>query len=1384
LESIASEVRAGRRNHILKSLDERGRAQELVRQQYSGRYPFELLQNANDAAADAGSSGRARFELTDGALIVADNGTGFGEDQIRAICGLGRSSKDPRKSVGYKGLGFKSVGEITSRPQIVSDGVAFEFDDHRVRKAVAETAGSLERSQRLPVYAFPFGIDEANLGPDARVVEQARADGFTTVLRLPLRAGVGRDEVEEHLVESLVPRLLLFLTGIEELELQGTRADFVSVIGREQHDRHDEVLLETNGTMEHWLVYRRWREVARELVEPIGDAWSQVERVQGAVAVPLGGDGRPTTETLFPLHVYFPTEEATGLPVIVHGDFALQLDRRQLGTNPEALPYNEWLGSVIAAFIADVVAPELATRYPNDIAAVAALSQRSTGTGMGQQCVAKCIEALRTSRFLPAIDGDLRVPAEALLLPEGVGDATRAHAHLDLTAMGRVLIPAVEGDSRVRSFLCDQLDVEEWSLDDVLDQIRPPSVDERTGFYKMLVDWAEGFGSRAFTTKLARVPCVSTATGDWVAPADGRVFFPRQRDDVEIPADLPVPIADVPPVEGLNAVLAGAGVRVFEWRELMRDYLLPLLVDHATDRALRQRAMRGLHAYYDSQRAGDPVLQRRIRDVLLPAATADALDRDLKPAGGLYFTSAWTGSSALETLYGPFNKIEFLATDPPQDSDHRAEEAAFMRWMGVADHPRVLEASAERDTYMTGSLSRHPHRTAGRAWDDWWSLPEVKETSRCPQDHPSSQRLQVSFVLDRFVELTTTSDAGRLFTLWTELAKNWGDIYKPATRAVFHCQHSGHGGERDRIASSLFWHLLQRTAWVPTMKGDDMQQVRPSQAWRLAHDTPKLVAKNVPVIDPRMLDGAGLSLALALGVTDAARPDPDDLCALLDDLCSDYEAEGETTREIHNAARWAMRTLNDVLVGQGDDFELSEVPLLARYRGEQLFTTEPVVASDPLLAETWEDYYPILDADRDLRRLHEALSLLVLDNPEHGVQITSVPHGVRDDLQDATEQLLAGAKPFLAAVAVANTPSREEDVIRGLKRLEVTACTDLVLRYTFRGTTIDRREATSYIAVRQESIRGAQRRNIGTAHLEVDPRSGAPDWYSFGPQLAQFLQVPTQGDAFAVLLTGSDDARRQYLTSRRIPLDAIDEMRAALDLPIDDELTDGVLDFLKEEPTPDPRPPDTETTSAAHGDAEASPGADNEPTGQGEREEPIPPVDPDAVTIHDVDAREVNQTSGGGGGGGLGPTGPVDHEKSDRRQREVGRRGEQAAFDAERKRVEAAGFDPSAVVWRSKRNPFAPYDIESIDTDGQRIFIEVKATSSDDPSDPFVISKSELLQALRHRSRFYIYRVTRTNTASPAVHRYQDPATLLAQGRADLRLSDARMRLGGQDLDG
>jgi hypothetical protein len=144
----------------------------------------------------------------------------------------------------------------------------------------------------------------------------------------------------------------------------------------------------------------------------------------------------------------------------------------------------------------------------------------------------------------------------------------------------------------------------------------------------------------------------------------------------------------------------------------------------------------------------------------------------------------------------------------------------------------------------------------------------------------------------------------------------------------------------------------------------------------------------------------------------------------------------------------------------------------------------------------------------------------------------------------------------------------------------------------------------------------------------------------------------------------------------------------------------------------------------------------------------------------------------------------VDHEAIDRRNRELGRRGEEVAVEAERRSLVLRGLDPMLVVWRSQVHPFAPYDIESLDEDGQRIYIEVKATTSSNPHDPFEISEAELLFALRKHSSYYVYRVTAVDSAAPRIFRFRDPLKWVKDGVAQVRISNARMSFGRADVEG
>ena len=127
---------------------------DQVAQEYRGRAVMELLQNAHDVLGDGGGGDRRQvtFVLNSSSeqpeLLIANSGRPFRREDFSGICQLAQSPKNPKKSVGNKGLGFRSVLELTTRPEIWSTAPA-EAD-----------------------IAFTFGFDPDVLEPIAQVAKQ------------------------------------------------------------------------------------------------------------------------------------------------------------------------------------------------------------------------------------------------------------------------------------------------------------------------------------------------------------------------------------------------------------------------------------------------------------------------------------------------------------------------------------------------------------------------------------------------------------------------------------------------------------------------------------------------------------------------------------------------------------------------------------------------------------------------------------------------------------------------------------------------------------------------------------------------------------------------------------------------------------------------------------------------------------------------------------------------------------------------------------------------------------------------------------------------------------------------------------------------------------
>jgi len=176
-------------NRALKQLAEHINAKEF-------HFIMELLQNAEDNDYST-KSPVIKFILKDDRLIVQNNEVGFYEQNIRAICDVGASTK--KKSEGYigeKGIGFKSVFKISDNPQIYSNGYSFCF-----RKS-----GNGQKVQLG--YVLPEWIQETPEDIDPKL----------TNIVLPFKRKKYQSFKKQ--LDGISPNLLMFLNKIKRIHIE------------------------------------------------------------------------------------------------------------------------------------------------------------------------------------------------------------------------------------------------------------------------------------------------------------------------------------------------------------------------------------------------------------------------------------------------------------------------------------------------------------------------------------------------------------------------------------------------------------------------------------------------------------------------------------------------------------------------------------------------------------------------------------------------------------------------------------------------------------------------------------------------------------------------------------------------------------------------------------------------------------------------------------------------------------------------------------------------------------------------------------------------------------------------------------------------------------
>ncbi len=413
-----------------------------VASDYRGRLVYELLQNADDAMESSESNAdRVVFLITDDAFWMANSGRPLTDADVQGLCGLGASSKvDPagtkRASIGHKGLGFKSVLEITDAPAIYSRTHSFRLGEREARPHVEALWDELDSTPppAVPAMRFPSVIGEED---DEDRWPALRDSGLNAAFQFLLREEFASDQREglTALLLGLPLTTVLFLKHLESVEVRVDRE------GRSEHRvwkisrtiQRDGEWVPVPGLGDSGL-YRVTVSssagesaafyIAHDAKVPIGPnreglsgpAWQGVDLTEVSIAVLENDpdDGMPMEWRRF--HVFLPTEERCPYPMLVNGAFSTDLSRQHIRVRSERGDYNSHLVREAARLFVNQMLPELQRDGASRVLAALDRGEDRDG-GEAANLLHDClVDSLADEPLIPTESGHLR-PIQECVLP-------------------------------------------------------------------------------------------------------------------------------------------------------------------------------------------------------------------------------------------------------------------------------------------------------------------------------------------------------------------------------------------------------------------------------------------------------------------------------------------------------------------------------------------------------------------------------------------------------------------------------------------------------------------------------------------------------------------------------------------------------------------------------------------------------------------------------------------------------------------------------------------------------------------------------------------------------------------------------------------------------
>tara|TARA_R100000935_G_scaffold56440_1_gene87969 strand:+ start:143 stop:2152 length:2010 start_codon:yes stop_codon:yes gene_type:complete len=274
------------------------KVEQYIAESYKTRALIELMQNADDAGAS-----KFGIHTFNKGFIVGNNGKSFTQNDVEALCRSGSSNKQRGgETIGYRGIGFKSVVNIANVVNIISGNFKFSFE----RK---KTIHALDNVIDVPLIRIPHIFSSEDIELENEITEIISEFNYNTVFVF----GNVIEEISREELKGLDRSSLLFLKNLNEVHI-------------DYKDIHRNIFVKHN--------YDKNNNTVKLIEGEFFDEW-EIQHLENnkidLVAYKIENENIvPALSDESVIHSFTPTNEFSGAFVKINGDYSTDPSRKSI----------------------------------------------------------------------------------------------------------------------------------------------------------------------------------------------------------------------------------------------------------------------------------------------------------------------------------------------------------------------------------------------------------------------------------------------------------------------------------------------------------------------------------------------------------------------------------------------------------------------------------------------------------------------------------------------------------------------------------------------------------------------------------------------------------------------------------------------------------------------------------------------------------------------------------------------------------------------------------------------------------------------------------------------------------------------------------------------